>query len=100
MPSFDTAKLSVMANQLLQASEAQDWVRLQQLDGLLAHWAQASQQDTVDVAQRQAWRTLLQAHAQALHKCRSAKQAVAVQLRSLNNSQEAQKAYAWQELLG
>ena len=100
MPSFDTLKLCGMASQLLQASQAQDWVRLQQLDGLLSQWVQASQHSTMDVAQRKAWRDLLQAHAQALHHCCIAKQAVAAQLRSLNNSQEAQKAYAWQELLG
>lgn len=100
MPSFDPVRLYAMAQHVQVAVQAADWERLRQLDTLIHRWAQESALAEQDGAQLQAWQALTQAHAQAFDACSAARQEAAAQLFSLQNSQEAQKAYAWQEILG
>lgn len=100
MPSFDAARYALMAQQLQRAAESQDWRRLGQLDVLIRGWIEAAEPATVGDAEKAAWRQVAKAHAQALQACAFARQEVSEQLQKLQNSQEAQKAYAWQEVLG
>jgi hypothetical protein len=100
MPSFDAARYTQMTHQLHQAVQAQDWPRLGQLDALIQRWIEAAASTPVSDAEQAAWRQVAQAHAKALQACVVARQAASAQLQSLQNSQEAQKAYAWQEVLG
>lgn len=100
MPSCDPARLYAMAQHVQIAAQTADWERLGQLDALIQRWAQEVALSEQDGAQLQAWQALAQTHAQAFDACSAARQEAAAQLFSLQNSQEAQKAYAWQEILG
>ena len=100
MPNFDTSKLLVMAQQISQAAGAGDWERVQQLDGLLQSWLQQVEVHVLNDAQRTAWQKVAHSHYQAWQMCQQARDDANEQLRKLRNSQDAQKAYAWQEILG
>lgn len=95
MPSSEAHTLRVLAQQLLAASTAQDWMRLGQLDALVAKSLQQAQGQSL-LAE---WALVRQAHAQALEACKLAREQAHIELRNLQNSQEAQKAYAWQQVL-
>lgn len=99
MPSFDIARSQSMAQQLRVAADAQDWTRLAQLDALVQRWIEAADMSQWSVAEQDAWKHIAHAHAHALQICTCAKQDAALQLQQLQHSQEAQKAYAWQEVL-
>lgn len=99
MPSFDVARYQSMAQQLIVAADAQDWVRLGQLDALVSRWIDAADRANLSAAEQAAWQPVVHAHAHALQACECAKQEAAIQLQQLQHSQEAQKAYAWQEVL-
>lgn len=100
MPSFDAAHLHAMAQQVTGATQAADWERLGQLDKAIRRWIQEAVVEGPQGAHRSAWLTLAEVHAEALQACSQAREEAAIQLRSLQTSQEAQKAYAWQEILG
>lgn len=99
MPSVDADRWRAMTLQLQQAAEQQDWSRVQKLDQLLQQWLQqlsASEADALPAADKA---LLMRTHAMAHQACTEAKQQARVQLQQLENQQEAQKAYAWQEVL-
>lgn len=95
MPSCDASQLRSWIQHIQAAVAEQDWPRVQQLDALMQRWVRSGPLP----AYAAAWREAADAHAQALQACQSAKEEVAQQLRALQNNQEAQKAYAWQEAL-
>lgn len=100
MPSFDAARLHAMAGQLVLVTRTADWERLGQLDLVIRRWIEEAMLSTSQQVDRSAWQMLAKAHADALQACSHAREEAAIQLRSLQHSQEAQKAYAWQEILG
>lgn len=95
MPSSEAHTLRVLAQQLFAAGSAQDWERLGQLDALVAQCLQQAPSQLL-LAE---WALVRQAHAQALTACKLARDQAHTELRNLQNSQEAQKAYAWQQVL-
>lgn len=102
MPACNLASLGALAQQLGGAANAQDWLRVAQLDHVLAQWLQAQPNTAgamVDGEWRAAWQQVHKAHAQALQACQHAKAQAGEQLQQLRQSQEAQQAYAWQEVL-
>ena len=100
MPSFDAAHLHAMAQQVIVVTQNADWERLAQLDMVIRRWIEGAVAADSQDAHRSAWLALAQTHAEALQACTQAREEAAIQLRSLQTSQEAQKAYAWQEILG
>lgn len=100
MPSFDAAHYQLLAQQLRVAADTQDWARLGQLDTLIRRWIDAANGAALNVTEKDAWQQVVHAHTYALKACQVARQEAAAQLQQLQNSQEAQKAYAWQEVLG
>lgn len=99
MPSFDAARLQAMAQQVSLAAQSADWERLERLDAVMHRWLQEAASSAAPTELQPAWLHLAQAHAQALQSCSQARAEAAAQLLSLQHSQEAQKAYAWQEIL-
>lgn len=100
MPAFDAQRLEALAQQLLAAAAAQDWVRLGQLDLLLSQWLVVAQATpSADADQQEAWHRVAAAHALARSACQQALQEAGARLRDLHNHNEAHKAYAWQEQL-
>lgn len=99
MPSFDAAHLHAMAQHVAMAAQSADWTRLGRLDTLIQRWLKDAALLKPQDADQPAWQVLVQAHAQALQMCSQAREEAAAQLISLQHSQEAQKAYAWQEIL-
>ena len=101
MPSSNAAGLQSMAQQLQMAAAGQDWLRVAQLDQLLGQWLQAGAvpAQSLSAEMQLAWRQVQSAHDQALQACQRAKGHARVQLDQLQQSQEAQQAYAWQEVL-
>jgi hypothetical protein len=99
MPSFDLGRYASMAQQLVAAADAQDWARVAQLDALVCRWVNAADISNLSAPEQEAWMHIAHAHAHALQACQCAKQEAATQIQQLQHSQEAQKAYAWQEVL-
>lgn len=97
MQTFDAASLNAMAQQLTAAADAGEWERLAQLDGMLQRWLRPMQ--AADATHAEVWHKVAQAHARAIDKCRHAKHEAATQLQGLQDTQAAQQAYAWQEVL-
>lgn len=95
MPSSDVPTLRALALHLQAAAAAEDWPRLGQLDVLVAQCVQESTEAELS----EAWALVAQAHAHALEACKRAREAAEIELRQLQKSQEAQKAYAWQQVL-
>lgn len=100
MPSFDTARLQAMTQQVSLAAQSADWESLGRLDAVIQRWLQEAVSSVEPVEAQPAWQRLAQVHTQALELCSQARADAGTQLRSLQHSQEAQKAYAWQEVLG
>lgn len=98
MQTFDAAGLSAMALKLIAAADAGAWEQLAQLDTLLQRCAMQGQSVT-DASVSAAWQAVHQAHSRAMAVCQQAKQEAGLQLRSLQDTQAAQQAYAWQEVL-
>lgn len=100
MPSCEPALVQAMAQHLLKAAQNEDWNMLSQLDLRVQQWLQELGLVCLSDEQRSAWIYLAEAHAEAQRLCRQRLQDVAGKLKSLDQQQEAQKAYAWQEVLG
>ena len=100
MPSCEPHVLHAMGQHLLRAAQVQDWALLAQLDARVMQWAQALELGLLSAQQKSAWADLTVLHAEAMQACACARQEAAAHLQELNKQQEAQKAYAWQEVLG
>lgn len=96
MPVFDTSTLQNWNVQMQSSAAAGQWDRVQQLDQLLGQWLQTPSAFAT-VPMQIALRQVQQVHSTVMQQCVSAKQDAAAQLRLLETSQEAQRAYAWQE---
>lgn len=102
MLACNLASLAAVAQQLRAAAAQQDWLRVAQLDQVLALWLREPQNMANVASQREwraAWQQVREAHAQAWLACQQAKAEAGAQLQQLQQSQEAQQAYAWQEVL-
>lgn len=99
MPSCDPAALLRMAQQLTNCAQDSDWERMAQLDVQLSCCVHAAARPLTDPALRHAWQQVAQAHEQARRACAQARDCAAQQLRDVHVTQEAHKAYAWQEML-
>lgn len=97
MPIFDAANLNAMATQMTTAADSGEWERLAQLDVLLQRWL--SEAGAHDASLSAAWQSVARAHGHAMALCRNAQQEAAQQLCGLQDTQAAQQAYAWQEIL-
>lgn len=100
MQTFDAASLNAIALKLTAAAEAGDWAYLAQLDAILLRGvAQLHGQSLSSAPLIGAWQAVQKAHVCAMQLCQQAKLSAGVQLRSLQDTQAAQQAYAWQEAL-
>ncbi|WP_455555985.1 hypothetical protein [Comamonas sp.] len=98
MLSAEDSRWHAMAQQLELAAAQQDWERVQKLDQMLAQWLQDAGTDVHSITP-EVQHHLHSVHAQASRACAQARQLAWEQLNSLQNQQEAQKAYAWQDVL-